>query len=675
MRLTILLAAFGVASAVGFGTASPSDALLTGIDVASYQHSTNAPIDWNAVKGAGHSFGYVKATEYRSSSSSYINPWFKRDWEAAGNAGLYRGAYHFAIPSYPVVADALEEARYFISVTGSMTGPLDLPAMLDLEYNPYGADACYGLSQGDFVTWARTWLDEVKRLTGKAPVVYTGASYWDTCSGRSTAIGGDYRLWIASYPYDPNSTTFRPTLPAGWPMWTMWQYRSDGLVPGIVGNVDVNRFCCDLASLAGLAGSGVGAGAPFGNIESATRLQGSVRLTGWTIDPDVAAAIDIHVYVDGVFQKQESANRARPDVGAAYAGWGSNHGYDIIVKVNPGVHTACAYAINQGAGSINSLLGCATTNGQPVGNFEYAEGRANGSISVSGWAADPDTASPIGIHFYVDGRYGGQVSTTGTRPDVVAAYPGSGTPGFNSTLTGFSAGAHTVCAYAIDFGAVVNPQIGCRVAIVSGGSPIGNLEAVSPGVGSALVSGWVIDPDITDPVEVYIAVDGALVSHELGNRARSDVQAYYPSFGPNHGFSFHVPVSSGTHSVCAYGYNIGAGAHALLGCRSVTNSAKPIGNFEWSARAYGVALGVSGWAVDPDTNAPVQVRVTVNGTVLTTLTADKSRPDVGAAFPGVGDLHGYSHIWLGTAGPARVCLTILNVGAGSTNTDLGCRTL
>ncbi|CAM8629694.1 Glycoside hydrolase, family 25 [Acidimicrobiia bacterium] len=678
MRLTLLLAAFGVASAIGFGAAAPSDALLTGIDVASYQHSTNAPIDWNAVKGAGHSFGYVKATEYRSSSSTYINPWFKRDWDAAGNAGLYRGAYHFAIPSYPVVADALEEARYFISVTGSMTGPLDLPAMLDLEYNPYGANACYGLSPGDFVTWARTWLDEVKRLTGKAPVVYTGASYWNVCSGQSTAIGSDYRLWIASYPNDPNSTTFRPTVPAGWSAWTFWQYTSTGAVPGIIGNVDVNRFCCDISSLAALSGSGVGAGNPFGNIESMTRLPTSIQIGGWAIDPDARDPISVHVYVDGQWGGAYTANVSRPDVGAVYTGFGPTHGIQVSVPVGPGEHRVCVYAINVGGGSTNPEMSCRTVASLPVGNFESVVSTGPGAIRASGWSLDPDTTAAIAMEVFVDGTLAASGATGQARPDVATVFPGSsGTTGFDIDVSGVSGGSHTVCVNAVNAGEIqTRVSLGCRTVVVPGGNPVGNFESAKAGFANLNLVGWVLDPDTADPVSVHVYVNGQWGGAYTADASRPDVGAAYQGVGPNHGFDLAIRLPGGTHTACVYAINVGIGTtNPLVGCRTLTIASKPGGSIDWSARAYDVALGISGWAVDPDTNAPVQVRVTVNGTVLTTLTADISRPDVGAAFPGVGDLHGYSHVWVATAAPARVCLTILNVGAGSTNTDLGCRTL
>ena len=98
-----------------------------------------------------------------------------------------------------------------------MTGSLDLPGVLDLE-------STGGLGQADLANWTRTWLAEVQRLTGKAPMIYTGYYFWRDSVGNPTDIGANYRLWLPSYPADPNSTTFRPLVPAGWSTWTFWQY-------------------------------------------------------------------------------------------------------------------------------------------------------------------------------------------------------------------------------------------------------------------------------------------------------------------------------------------------------------------------------------------------------------------------------------------------------------------
>ena len=67
-----------------------------------------------------------------------------------------------------------------------------------------------------------------------------------------------------------------------------------------------------------------------------SRIPGTVRLQGWTIDPDTTGAVGVHVYVDGVWAGQTTADVSRADVGAAYPGWSANHGFAVDVPVGPG---------------------------------------------------------------------------------------------------------------------------------------------------------------------------------------------------------------------------------------------------------------------------------------------------------------------------------------------------
>jgi hypothetical protein len=51
-----------------------------------------------------------------------------------------------------------------------------------------------------------------------------------------------------------------------------------------------------------------------------------LRVSGWAIDPDTAAPIDVHTYVDGAFAGATRADQPRPGVGNGYPGYGPNHG-------------------------------------------------------------------------------------------------------------------------------------------------------------------------------------------------------------------------------------------------------------------------------------------------------------------------------------------------------------
>ncbi len=97
---------------------------------------------------------------------------------------------------------------------------------------------------------------------------------------------------------------------------------------------------------------------PFGWLDEATPVENGIRVSGWTIDPETTAPIDIHVYVDGVFVGSAQASGSRPDVGNVYPGYGNNHGFTLTVKAMAGSRRVCVYAINVRTGGVNPELGC-----------------------------------------------------------------------------------------------------------------------------------------------------------------------------------------------------------------------------------------------------------------------------------------------------------------------------
>lgn len=656
-RRAMVVVAVIVMSVLALGV--PAGA-ITGIDVASYQHPNGAPIDWAQVRGAGHSFAYVKATE----GTTYTNPYFASDWSGIANAGLYRGAYHYARPALPL-STAQAQARYFVSRTGSMGGPLDLPPMFDLEETG-------GLSPNDLVAWSLAWLREVEALTGRRPVVYTGYFFWKDQLASTSALAG-YRLWLPSYTTGPTPTY----VPSAWGTWTFWQHSSTGRVPGIIGNVDMNRFCCAASNLAAMAGpsSGVAVGNPFGSFDGASLAPGTVTVGGWAIDPDTVGSINVHLYVDGRWGGSVTANGARPDVGAAYPGFGANHGFHATIPVGPGAHEVCAYAINTGSGTTNPLLGCRTVIPNPVGSIDGASSPASGVLRISGWAADPDSTAPIDVHLYLDGRWTRAARADLARPDVQAAFPAAGpNHGWELQIGAVPGGLHQACVYGINVGAGdTNPLLGCRSVLVLDGVPVGSVDGVAPGVGAVTVSGWALDPETAGPIAVQVFVDSQLRASLTADLSRPDVAVVFPAYGPNHGYRVEVSgVGGGPHDVCVRALNVlGGTGDQWLGCRRVTVSGDPIGNLEAVEASDGVR--VSGWALDPDATAPIAVHVYVNGRWSGSGIADRNRPDVGVAFPHYGPSHGFDvKVPPASDGTHRVCVYGINTGFGS-HALVGCR--
>jgi hypothetical protein len=205
-----------------------------------------------------------------------------------------------------------------------------------------------------------------------------------------------------------------------------------------------------------------------------------------------------------------------------------------------------------------------------------------------------------------------------------------------------------------------------------GVNPFGSLEGLSPGQSGVRARGWAIDPDNGGPVRVDFWADGRTPLGSLNaSGEREDVAKAYPGFGAAHGFDSQINVPQGTHSVCAYGINVGAGANQVLGCRTVTVTNNPFGALDVVSAKVGAAA-IKGWVIDPNTASPVDAHVYVDGRPFAVLHADNPRPDIGRAVPGYGPNHGYHADLALASGTHTVCAYGINTGPGA-NTTLGCK--
>jgi GH25 family lysozyme M1 (1,4-beta-N-acetylmuramidase) len=214
-----IAAALAVAAtlALSFLSVAPASAatVTKGQDVSSYQGSVN----WAAQYSAGSRFAYIKATE----GTYYTNPDFTQQYNGSYNAGLIRGSYHFGTPN---TTAGSTQADYFVAHGGGWSKDgKTLPGMLDIEYNPYGAE-CYGLSHASMQTWIRSFINEYHAKTGRWAVIYTTTDWWSTCTGNYSGFWANDPLFIANYNGSPNP------LPAGEGVWSFWQYADSGTLAG-----------------------------------------------------------------------------------------------------------------------------------------------------------------------------------------------------------------------------------------------------------------------------------------------------------------------------------------------------------------------------------------------------------------------------------------------------------
>lgn len=232
LLLSLVLTATLLALGAGTAQADPTtQANPEGIDVSHYQGSIN----WGSVRNGGIQFAWIKATE----GTTYRDPRFDNNYPAAYHAGVIRGAYHFARPGN---SSGAAQANFFASNGGAWSRDnLTLPGALDLEAG------CHGLSQSQMRSWILDFYNTYKARTSRDVVIYTTRSWWSSCTGNWTGMGSRSPLWVAHWGVSS------PSIPAGFPTWTAWQYTSTGRVSGISGNVDRNHFNGSRSRLLALA--------------------------------------------------------------------------------------------------------------------------------------------------------------------------------------------------------------------------------------------------------------------------------------------------------------------------------------------------------------------------------------------------------------------------------------
>lgn len=338
----------------------------------------------------------------------------------------------------------------------------------------------------------------------------------------------------------------------------------------------------------------------------------------------------------------------------------------VYVVLKRGAYEARAYATGplRMTASPSPLFGV-----HPHGALEVLSAGSAG-VRAKGWALDPDTTDPIKVHFWVDGKSSvGSVTADRTRNDVAQKFAGYGSAHGYDTVIPVPQGTHSVCAHAINVGAGGNRVLGCRTVTVRV-NPFGALDVVSAKVGHAAIKGWAIDPNRIGPIGVHVYVDGKPFTALTADRTRRDIGQAYPSYGEDHGYTATLKLPSGRRTICVYGINEGPGANAALGCKAVTLPANPFGSLDSVTRTAG-GLRVKGWAIDPDTKAPISVHLYVSGGGVHSVVADVSHRDLIPKY-GYGGAHGFDRTVPAGSGARTVCAYGINRGPGA-NTLLGCR--
>ena len=283
---------------------------------------------------------------------------------------------------------------------------------------------------------------------------------------------------------------------------------------------------------------------PSGALLDVQDVEGGLRVRASATDPDSATVAVRFASGSTVVTRTTSTS------GVAEA----------VLPVGVGSHEVCATAINTGVGT-DTPLGClqgTVVEHNPTGTLTSVVDAAGSTMGllVRASVADVDATSPMTLALSVDG----------TRQDVTASSTGA-----VEAFLPLTAGAHTVCATALNVGRGSDTALGCTTAQVVDHRPVGNLDSVAPEADGARVVGWATDPDSTEPVTVRLVVDGSTTLTSAGGAptASRTTASTATAGAAQSGFEVLVPLAPGTHEVCVTAQNIGAGSDTDLGCSSV----------------------------------------------------------------------------------------------------------
>jgi GH25 family lysozyme M1 (1,4-beta-N-acetylmuramidase) len=175
----------------------------------------------------------------RAGNGTRIDPTFVDFTTRARAAGMVVGAYWFCNPR---VGSARQQGEMLAAAHNAMG--CELPPMLDVEdYTREAGSASNDLYGPRFAAWLHDMADTVAAGTGRDPLIYTNAAYWNPSVNDTTF--GHLDLVCARYPfYSPAAcaanvppvdardwddwlfaaTSKRPQVPRGWDTWAAWQF-------------------------------------------------------------------------------------------------------------------------------------------------------------------------------------------------------------------------------------------------------------------------------------------------------------------------------------------------------------------------------------------------------------------------------------------------------------------
>lgn len=187
------------------------------IDVSEHQ----GVINWAEVKESGIEYAILRAGFGRTAVDQ-TDKSFERNYKNAKAAGLKLGVYWYSYADS--VEDAKREAEACLTVLKGKS--FDLPVFYDLEE---GFQTAYGKSM--LTNMAKMFCETIK-AGGFTPGVYANLTWFENYLDYNS-LKKLYPVWLAQYHLEAQLDC------------DIWQYSSEGAVPGVWGDVDMNIIYSD----------------------------------------------------------------------------------------------------------------------------------------------------------------------------------------------------------------------------------------------------------------------------------------------------------------------------------------------------------------------------------------------------------------------------------------------
>jgi lysozyme len=211
-----------------FAPPSLEDYPLQGIDVSHHQGS----IDWKKLAAqANVRFVIMKATE----GGDHRDTRFAENWQAAKEAGIVRGAYHF----FTFCRPGREQAQNVLATVPAEAGTL--PIAIDLEFT---GNCGKVPTREELSAEIVSFFAELNGTYRGKPIFYLNQQFFDQYLKDNEASFPDHYLWLRSIAEEPDR--------GGCRQWSIWQFADNGALDGIEGPVDLNALCPSEAAFAHL---------------------------------------------------------------------------------------------------------------------------------------------------------------------------------------------------------------------------------------------------------------------------------------------------------------------------------------------------------------------------------------------------------------------------------------